>query len=112
LIRVDNIDYWRTTLPNGKIEYSLRKFDSKRRITLYRSGLTSMTDSTGNFTRFDYDDEKHIETITSSSIGVENKYETIVSNYCDDNWITIKREIIEIHDGVNTLRRFEYTRIK
>jgi hypothetical protein len=110
LIMRGNIHYWKSILPEGKLEFSnFQQFDSKDRVILFKNRLT--LDATENFTRHNYDDEKYIETITSSAIGVEDQYASIVINYCDKNWILIKREVIEIHDGVKTLRRFEYTRI-
>lgn len=112
LIKEDGKEYWVSTLPDGNKEYSMRQFDSKGRMVLYRWGMTSMSDSEGNFTRYEYDDQNYIETITSSTIGVEDKFGTLVVNYCNKNWITLKREVIELNNGLKTTRRFEYTRIE
>lgn len=112
LIKIDNGEYWKTTLPNGKIKYSFRQFDQKGRTILYRSQMENMNDSTGNFSRYKYDDENYIETVTSSSVGVEDKYATIVKTYCDEMWIPLKKEVIEINDGFKTIRIFEYSRVK
>lgn len=111
LIKISDKEFWKTTLPDNTIEYSMRQFDKNGRILLSQWGMSSMTDSTGNFSRFEYDNKKHIETITSSTIGLEDKYGTVVVNYCDRNWIPIKREVIELNNGVKTLRRFECIRI-
>ncbi len=112
LIKENGREYWVSTLSNGDKEYSMRQFDSKGRVIFYRWGMTSKSDSEGNYTRFEYDDQNYIETITSSTIGVENKFGTIIVNYCDKNWITLKREFIELNDGARTIRRFEYTRVE
>lgn len=112
LIKVDEKEYWKTTLPDGTIEYSMHQFDKKGRMIWSRWGMSNMSDSTGNFLHFEYDDKNYIETITSSAIGVEDKYSTIVINYCNRNWIPIRREVIELNNGTRTLRRFKYTRIE
>lgn len=110
LIKIDGKKYWVSTLPDGTVEYFMRQFDQKGRMILYRWGMPNISSTEGNFTTYEYDDENYIETVTSSTTGVEDKYGTVVINYCDKNWITVKREVIELNDGVKTMRRFEYTR--
>ena len=112
LIKVGDKEYWKTTFPDNTIEYSMREFDKERRMVIARWGMSNRSDSTGNFSKYEYDDEEYIETITSSRIGVEDTFGTIVINYCNSNWIPLKREVIELNDGIKTLRRFEFTRVE
>lgn len=113
LIKTENGEFWKITMTNGDVEYIYREFDSKGRLILSRDGLKSMTDfNTGNFHKFEFNDRKFTEKVTHSRVGVEDKYGDFETNYYDENWILIKKESIELHNGIKTLRIFEYTRIE
>ena len=99
LIRTNNTSYWKSSPPYDGIKYSYEEFDSNDRVILSLNEFSGFLNSEGNFTRHEYDDENHIETITSSAVGVEDQFATIVINYCDDDWILVKKR------GHRNLRR-------
>lgn len=107
-----NTEYWRTTYANGDTFYSSRQFDRKKRVILFRNMIPTIHDSIGPYVKISYDDDEHVETVVSSNTFYDDKIKDTVITYYDDDWIPIKKEVIEMREGKKTLRRFEFRRIE